>query len=559
MEMPNIPNPESAQGFQSNDDLHHTEVAQDEVDGATQIPPKRKPGRPKGSTKKNQVTPNEATTLKVKRPVGRPRKDGFPAGSVPSARPRVPRQPRHSTGVGHRIPGAIIQHVPIDPNLQMDDWAIISREKPIAFLGALVAALTISTPKATTTPTVEDAFNYHLTTLIPNTSQSSVPSLYSLLKTFWLPTTPPYFVFTSSPSSSRLLSEHRFFYWDPQLLILDGITCPHCPATLVHRGCIKSGPIKVYDFQGPFFIIGCEYTCSSSTCTTPSTPDGRKFASTDASIFRCLPQKLKDEFPACLLCNETDVGSGPNVWNWQAMGVSKGLWNLVLLLFQVGMGKEGILQVLHGLLGIIPSQVPTATTDVRHMIEQANGEQGNDGENEVEQDLLSHENRETMKTDPAASGRTISGGGEFLQTYGSTGPQAEAAQVASVRSTQMTIAANSTSPGYDYSKPLLGIQYASYPFYVPTGSAHIPEHIRPNLKRPYPFSGESGPGCEGGTENATTKRSPRHCCKCGSQDCKGKGGRAFCQNGCQDCGKLECRGRNSRRPDKKCDEGWMGV
>lgn len=53
-----------------------------------------------------------------------------------------------------------------------------------------------------------------------------------------------------------------------------------------------------------------------------------------------------------------------------------------------------------------------------------------------------------------------------------------------------------------------------------------------------------------------SKRSPRHCCKCGSQDCKGKGGRNFCMNACQDCGKLDCKGRNSRRPDKKCSEGW---
>ena len=60
-----------------------------------------------------------------------------------------------------------------------------------------------------------------------------------------------------------------------------------------------------------------------------------------------------------------------------------------------------------------------------------------------------------------------------------------------------------------------------------------------------------------GTEEVThSKRSPRHCCKCGKQDCKGKGGRSFCMNGCQDCGKLECKGRNSRRPDKKCSEGW---
>jgi hypothetical protein len=53
-----------------------------------------------------------------------------------------------------------------------------------------------------------------------------------------------------------------------------------------------------------------------------------------------------------------------------------------------------------------------------------------------------------------------------------------------------------------------------------------------------------------------SKRSPRHCCKCGSQDCKGKGGRNFCTNPCQDCGKMDCKGRNSRRPDKKCSEGW---
>jgi hypothetical protein len=48
----------------------------------------------------------------------------------------------------------------------------------------------------------------------------------------------------------------------------------------------------------------------------------------------------------------------------------------------------------------------------------------------------------------------------------------------------------------------------------------------------------------------------RHCCKCGSQDCKGKGGRSFCSNKCQDCGKLDCKGRNSRRPDKRCNEAW---
>ncbi|KAH9851668.1 hypothetical protein C2E23DRAFT_886224 [Lenzites betulinus] len=48
----------------------------------------------------------------------------------------------------------------------------------------------------------------------------------------------------------------------------------------------------------------------------------------------------------------------------------------------------------------------------------------------------------------------------------------------------------------------------------------------------------------------------RHCCKCGSNECKGKGGRAFCNNPCQDCGKLECKGRNSKRPDRTCADAW---
>ena len=48
----------------------------------------------------------------------------------------------------------------------------------------------------------------------------------------------------------------------------------------------------------------------------------------------------------------------------------------------------------------------------------------------------------------------------------------------------------------------------------------------------------------------------RHCVKCGSHDCKGKGGRAFCTNRCQDCGKMECKGRNSKRPDRTCEDAW---
>lgn len=56
---------------------------------ASDQPTKRKPGRPRGSGKKYL----DADGLsKLKRPVGRPRKDGLPAGSVGSSRPRKSSQ-----------------------------------------------------------------------------------------------------------------------------------------------------------------------------------------------------------------------------------------------------------------------------------------------------------------------------------------------------------------------------------------------------------------------------------------------------------------------------------
>lgn len=52
-------------------------------------PTKRRPGRPKGSGKKS-IDMN--TEPRLKRPVGRPRKDGLPAGSVGPKKPGRPRK-----------------------------------------------------------------------------------------------------------------------------------------------------------------------------------------------------------------------------------------------------------------------------------------------------------------------------------------------------------------------------------------------------------------------------------------------------------------------------------
>ena len=58
-------------------------TAETSVSPAT--PVKRGPGRPKGSGVKKHVDPN--APVLPKRPVGRPRKDGLPAGSVPRGTP----------------------------------------------------------------------------------------------------------------------------------------------------------------------------------------------------------------------------------------------------------------------------------------------------------------------------------------------------------------------------------------------------------------------------------------------------------------------------------------
>jgi len=82
-------------------------------------PAKRGPGRPKGSTKKAmEGDPNSPP--KVKRPVGRPRKDGKPAGSVPKVL-RGPGRPRKNFPPDFAV--TTFPH-PIDG--MTPDWAAVS-------------------------------------------------------------------------------------------------------------------------------------------------------------------------------------------------------------------------------------------------------------------------------------------------------------------------------------------------------------------------------------------------------------------------------------------------
>jgi hypothetical protein len=257
------------------------------------------------------------------------------------------------TGVAYP-PNLTYPAVPIDPNLERDDWTTLARTRPTAFLMTLLSALAAPNPVSSAGPTVEEAFKSHLVSLAPNPAQMQpTPSLYSILKTFWLPSSPAYFSLTASASTARTPSEHRFLYWDPQPLVFNGIPCPSCSSPLVNKGRISTGPVKIYDIEKPFFIIACEYVCKSPPCIVVTSSEGRKFASTDSSILRSLPIRLKDEFPAILMYGDADAGSGPNIWNWKALGVSLSLWNLVKACLRAGLMKEAILQIVgavqHGL------------------------------------------------------------------------------------------------------------------------------------------------------------------------------------------------------------------
>lgn len=83
-------------------------------------PMKRRPGRPKGSGKKQQTDLPVVTGEKIKRPVGRPRKDGLPAGSVGPRRPAKPRKSLvKTTDVPQLPPGVPFPGVSLRPMCEL--------------------------------------------------------------------------------------------------------------------------------------------------------------------------------------------------------------------------------------------------------------------------------------------------------------------------------------------------------------------------------------------------------------------------------------------------------
>ncbi|KAF9233170.1 hypothetical protein BU15DRAFT_54289 [Melanogaster broomeanus] len=570
-------------------------------------PVKRRPGRPKGSGKKQPSDSPAIIGEKIKRPVGRPRKDGLPAGSVGARRvtqlrkssgkanadaaqlppgvpfpgayyPQHPGVPNWQTGFAQTsisappltisnggVSGPSHQPYHIDPSLNRDEWAELLRTKPDLFLQSLLTALAAPNPLPSAGPTVEDAFKSHLTSLAPSTNQNkdahSIPSLYSILKTFWLPSSPAYLSLIASGPNARTPSEHRFLYWDPLPLVFNGIACTTCASPLSNRGRIRTGPIKVYDLEKPFFIIGCEYVCKSAACMADTTPDGRKFASTDASIMQALPARLKEEFPARLLQGDSDMGSGANVWNWHAMGVSKSLWNMVKGCLRAGMSKDAILHVVGAI------QNPLKDDKDRHEEEEEEDGAGEDAQGiftvvQPDSGTLATSQVRTQSSSSVSTSDEYNDAWKANSAAAEAGPSQAAAPQPQQPQSQPSTPVQPTHFTFAQPGPYVTYPYAGYPYFPPTQNQNAPPPPPPppahsgadqnGMKRPFGYGENMS---EVAILEPSQKRT-RHCCKCGSQDCKGKGGRTFCLNACQDCGKIDCRGRNSRRPDKVCSEAW---
>lgn len=86
---------------------------------------------------------------------------------------------------------------------------------------------------STLPPPVQQWYEEHLSMLKAFKKTSTPQNYYDLHGTFWLPCQSSYFVIHSktTPRPANVYNPH-FFYWDPDLLVVDGLRCPLCSSQL---------------------------------------------------------------------------------------------------------------------------------------------------------------------------------------------------------------------------------------------------------------------------------------------------------------------------------------
>lgn len=135
-------------------------------------------------------------------------------------------------------------------------------------------------------------------------SASGLPPLYDHHKTFWFPRPSSFFILAGRNVTPQDLYNVRWFLWDPECLVPDGIRCPNCPSKLTRHGSARL-PRRCVDLDESFWIIGYRYICKQcrqiAAKNTGNAPKpSYTFMSWNTRILDQLPPHLRAEFPARL-------------------------------------------------------------------------------------------------------------------------------------------------------------------------------------------------------------------------------------------------------------------
>lgn len=174
---------------------------------------------------------------------------------------------------------------------------------------------------------VQTAFTSVLEEYVKKKNAEGMSVLYARHQTFWIPQKSTWFSLHASTPNPATLFNNRFFYWDPEQLVVGGISCPNteCNTRLQRHGLLNR-PRRVVELEGQFWLIGERYRCRSCSVT---------FSSWDPRIMAKLPKALQMEFPAHLT---------------HRSGVSTQVFALIRTCIQRGFGSKALsdtLRVLH--------------------------------------------------------------------------------------------------------------------------------------------------------------------------------------------------------------------
>jgi hypothetical protein len=83
--------------------------------------------------------------------------------------------------------------------------------------------------------------------------------------------------------------------------------------------------------------------------------------------------------------NDTDAGSGPNIWNWKALGISLSLWNMVHGCLRVGLKKDVILHLIQSIQAGVPDMLELAQGQCKDGDKKMEEEEEDEEEDEDEE------------------------------------------------------------------------------------------------------------------------------------------------------------------------------